>query len=165
VVAGTPNNPERQVMPDDSLDTLLRRRTNDGIGLASAVSGYLDEVRRMAAVAGVELDTARYDRSRTRIEIVPAAAPDILVRWTPDVGWSFSYSDDQGERRVYYRVGRETDAASIIPDADNVGAWLAVLVDGNRDGHTDQPEPLHPQDEALIERLRTFGAGSNRITG
>lgn len=144
-------------MNHDVLDQQVRQRTRDEMNLASAILGYLDEVRSGAEVLRIPLSKARAVTSEARLEVELDQAPDLQVGWTPGRGWY--YRTDRGE--VYYRVGSETDVASLVPEASNVVAWLQLLSTGNRDGHSDAPEELDPEDQALVERLVTWGGGTD----
>ena len=42
--------------------------------------------------------------------------------------------------------------------------WERVLATGDRTGHVEQPMPLDPDDDALVERLATFGQGTDPHT-
>lgn len=146
-------------MNGDPLDRHVRDRTEGRLGTVDAMAGYLDDVRTAARAMEIELDTARLDRQRMTVEIVVSGAPEISVEWTPYLGWSFS---EEGRR--YYRVGQEADAASLLPDPDEAAGWLGVLATGDRTGHVEQPMPLDPDDDALVERLATFGHGTDPHT-
>lgn len=146
-------------MSRDLLEVRVRDRTDGRIGAVDAMAGYLDNVRQAARAMEIELDTARLDRQRMTIEIAVSEAPEISVEWTPYLGWSFS-----GEGGRYFRVGREADAASLLPDPDEAAGWLGVLATGDRTGHAEQPMPLDPEDDTVIERLVTCGRGTDPHT-
>ncbi|RRO16986.1 hypothetical protein EIL87_11950 [Saccharopolyspora rhizosphaerae] len=132
----------------------MRDRTAGRFGVLDAMARYLDDVRAAARAMEIELDTARLDPQRMTLEIAVQRAPEISVEWSPYLGWSFSAGGGR-----YYRVGREADAASMLPDPDEAAGWLAVLATGDRTGHAEQPMPLDPEDDTLVERLVTHGQG------
>lgn len=147
-------------MNNEVLDQQVRGRTRDRLSLASAILGYLDEVRSGADVLEVPISNARAVTSEARLEVDLERAPDLHVGWTPYQGWYFR----TGQGDVCFRVGSETDAASLVPEASTVAVWLQLLSRGNRDGHADAPEELDPEDQALVERLVTFGGGTSRLS-
>lgn len=142
-------------MNHDVLDHEVRERTHGKMDLASVIVGYLEEVRAGAEVLGIPLSNAQAATSEVRLDVELSQAPGLQVGWTPYQGWYFR-AENGG---VHYRVGSETDAASLVPEASSVAAWLRLLSAGNRDGHADEPEHLDPDDQALVERLVTFGGG------
>lgn len=144
-------------MSHEVLDQQIRERTREKMSLASAVVGYLDEVRAGAEVLEVPVSNSRAITSEARLEVELDQAPDLRVGWTPYQGWY--YRTGQGD--AYFRVGSEADAASLMPEASAVAVWLQLLSTGNRDGHADAPEELDPEDQALVERLVTFGGGAD----
>lgn len=144
-------------MNHEVLDQQVRERTGDEMNLASAIVGYLGEVRASAEVLQVPLSNARAVTSEARLEVELEHAPDLQVGWTPYRGWYHR----TGGKDLYYRVGSESDVASLVPEASNVAVWLRLLSKGNRDGHSDAPEELDPEDQALVERLVTLGGGDD----
>ncbi|WP_243794381.1 DUF6292 family protein [Saccharopolyspora gloriosae] len=144
-------------MNHEVLDQQVRERTREKMSLASTIVGYLDEVRAAAEVLEIPVSNSKAVTSEARLEVELDHAPDLRVGWTPYQGWY--YRTDQDD--VYYRVGSETDAASLMPEASAVAGWLQLLSTGNRDGHADAPEELDPEDQALVERLVTFGGGAD----
>lgn len=144
-------------MTYEPLDAEVRSRSNGRLTMADTVNGYLEDVRHAAGIMQVEFDSANIDQQRAVVELALAGAPDVRVNWSPYLGWCFA-----GDDGVWlYRVGIEGDVASLVPDPDEVAGWLRVLASGERTGHQDPPAPLESHDEALIDRLLTFGAGTD----
>ncbi len=144
-------------MTYESLDVEVRSRSNGRLTMADTVTGYLEDVRHAAGIMQVEFDAANVDQQRAVVELAMTGVPDVRVNWSPYLGWCFA----GGDGVWLYRVGVESDAASLVPDPDEVAGWLRVLAAGERTGHHDPPTPLDPHDEALIDRLLTFGTGAD----
>ncbi|QUH02454.1 hypothetical protein HUO13_18065 [Saccharopolyspora erythraea] len=144
-------------MNDQQLNEQVRERTQGQRELTDVVASYLAAVRDAAGMLGLDFEGSRSGAESPSIEIELGGVPGVLVFWTPYRGWG--YRDEHGEH--FYRVGIESDAASLVPDAEVVSAWLRVLDSGDLEGHQDAPEALHPGDPALVERLATLGAGED----
>ncbi|MBA8824809.1 hypothetical protein FHX42_002156 [Saccharopolyspora lacisalsi] len=145
-----------------ALDTQLRQHSRNTFGLDTALSGYLEAIRRATNVLELELTSASANHVDGRIELTLRAAPNVNIEWTPHRGWVLVCPGDP--QRYYYRVGSEADAASVMPDPETVASWLLLVSEGNRDGHHESPEPLDPGDNALLDRMYTFGSGRDPYT-
>jgi|GEM_PF-5432528 len=144
----------------EELNEQIRQHTGGARDLSDAVHGYLREVVADASVLGIGLEYARVYPAEAKIEIELVGVPGLQVSWEPRSGWYYQTQ----QAGTYYRVSREADAASRVPDAETVAAWLQLIDSGELQGHDDRPDPLDPQDQALVERLATIGAGQDPYT-
>ena len=124
-----------------TLNTALVARTGQKYGLREVVEAYARAVADAADVLEVSLAGSEIRGDSGGISLWLAEQPALAVGWTPATGWYW----DTAEAGRVYRVTSEADAAGLVPSPETVAAWLRVIADGDRSGHTHPPEEPAPK--------------------
>jgi hypothetical protein len=146
------------------VDEALQAYTDRAVGLADALDRYASSIRDACALMGVDLASIDLDTDAepARLALRLSAAPDLHVEWNLELGWFYAPAHGSGEpkgqaHRITYRAGAETDPADLVPDPEDVAAWLVVLTGGDRSGHPEPPVRTTPDDPGLLAQLARHG--------
>ncbi|GAA5142077.1 hypothetical protein [Pseudonocardia adelaidensis] len=147
-------------MANEEVDCALQAYTDRAATLADALNRYAASIRDACALLGVDLASLDLDTDAepARLALRLSAAPDLRVGWNLALGWFHAPARAHGEPKgeahpITYRVGAETDPADLVPDPEDVAAWLVILAGGDRSGHPEPPGRPAPDDPGLLAQL------------
>jgi hypothetical protein len=146
------------------VDDALQAYTDRAVTLADALNRYARSIQDACTLIGVDLASIDLDTDAepARLVLRLSAAPDLQVEWNLVLGWFHAPAPVPGEpkgqpHQITYRVGAETDPADLVPDPEDVAAWLVILATGDRSGHPEPPERPAPDDLGLLAQLARHG--------